>query len=117
MHQYYDASDNSIHVNLRSSDPVSQIISHELTHSLENTKSYTALQKTVFDYISRTEGKTALADERARLAEVYRRNGKAHSNDAEVDADILASFVGRKLLTDENAIRYVVAITGVSVFG
>ncbi len=108
LHQYYDASDNSIHVNLRSSDPVSQIISHELTHSLENTKSYTALQKTVFDYISRTEGKTALADERARLAEVYRRNGKAHSNAAEVDADILASFVGRKLLTDENAIRYVV---------
>lgn len=105
---YYDASDNSIHVNLRSNDPVSQIISHELTHSLENTKSYTALQKTVFDYISRTEGKTALADERARLAEVYRRNGKAHSNAAEVDADILASFVGRKLLTDENAIRYVV---------
>ena len=105
---YYDASDNSIHVNLRSNDPVSQIISHELTHSLENTKSYTALQKTVFDYISRTEGKTALADKRARIAEVYRRNGKAHSNDAEVDADILASFVGRKLLTDENAIRYVV---------
>lgn len=66
------------------------------------------MQKTIFDYITKADGKTAIDDERARLADVYKRNGKAHSNDADVDADILANFVGTKLLTDENAIRYVV---------
>lgn len=66
------------------------------------------MQKTVFDYITKADGSSAIDDERAQLAEVYKRNGKAHSNDAEVDADILANFVGTKLLTDENAIRYVV---------
>lgn len=66
------------------------------------------MQKTVFDYITKADGKTAIDDERARLADVYKRNGKAHSTEAEVDADILANFVGTKLLTDENAIRYVV---------
>ena len=66
------------------------------------------MQKTVFDYINKTERPTAIDDERIRLADVYKRNGKAHSTEAEVDADILANFVGTKLLTDENAIRYVV---------
>lgn len=66
------------------------------------------MQKTIFDYITKTAGASAIDDERARLADVYKRNGKAHSTEAEVDADILANFVGTKLLTDENAIRYVV---------
>ena len=66
------------------------------------------MQKTVFDYINKTERPTAIDDERIRLADVYKRNGKPHSTEAEVDADILANFVGTKLLTDENAIRYVV---------
>ncbi len=66
------------------------------------------MQKTVFDYITKTAGASAIDDERARLADVYKRNGKPHSTEAEVDADILANFVGTKLLTDENAIRYVV---------
>ena len=105
---YYDSSDGSIHINLQAANPVAQIIGHELTHSLESSKSYAALQKTVFDYITKTAGASAIDDERARLADVYKRNGKAHSTEAEVDADILANFVGTKLLTDENAIRYVV---------
>ena len=66
------------------------------------------MQKTVFDYITKTAGASAIDDERIRLADVYKRNGKPHSTEAEVDADILANFVGTKLLTDENAIRYVV---------
>ena len=105
---YYDSSDGSIHINLQAKNPVAQIIGHELTHSLEGSKSYAALQKTVFDYITKTAGASEIDDERARLADVYKRNGKAHSTEAEVDADILANFVGTKLLTDENAIRYVV---------
>ncbi len=105
---YYDSSDGSIHINLQAANPVAQIIGHELTHSLESSKSYAALQKTIFDYITKTAGASAIDDERARLADVYKRNGKAHSTEAEVDADILANFVGTKLLTDENAIRYVV---------
>ena len=105
---YYDSSDSSIHINLQAENPVAQIIGHELTHSLEGSKSYAALQKTVFDYINKTERPTAIDDERIRLADVYKRNGKPHSTEAEVDADILANFVGTKLLTDENAIRYVV---------
>ena len=105
---FYDASDGSIHINLQAENPVAQIIGHELTHSLEGSKSYAALQKTIFDYITKTAGASVIDDERARLADVYKRNGKAHSTEAEVDADILANFVGTKLLTDENAIRYVV---------
>ena len=57
MHNgYYNPADGKIYVNARSQNPVAQIISHELTHSIETSGSYSDLQKLVLDRIRQTGG-------------------------------------------------------------
>lgn len=51
---YFDG--DTIYVNSRSANPVAQIISHELTHSVEMADAYRDLSSLVFDRIQKTAG-------------------------------------------------------------
>ncbi len=102
---YFDPEDGRIHINAQSKNPVAQIISHELTHSIEASGHYSDLQKLVLNRIQQTGGD--LQALRQQKAELYARHGKALKA-SEVDAEIVAEYVEKHLLTDEQSIREMV---------
>ena len=102
---YFDPEDGRIHINAQSKNPVAQIISHELTHSIEGGGSYGDLQRLVLQRIQQDGGD--LQTLRQQKAELYARHGKALKA-SEVDAEIVAEYVEKHLLTDEQSIREMV---------
>lgn len=97
---YY--ADGIIYVNVRSQNPAAQIISHELTHSLEGTDSYGGLSRLVLEQIRRQGGDLDAVRQAKR--ELYEGRGAALADDAQVDAEIVAEYVEQHLLTDEESI-------------
>ena len=103
---YYNPSDGKIYVNARSQNPVAQIISHELTHSIEESGHYSDLQKLVLNRIRQTGGD--LQAMRQQKAELYARHGENLTDNAAIDSEIVAEYVEKYLLTDEQTIRAMV---------
>lgn len=103
---FYNPDDGSLHVNARSGNPVAQIISHELTHSIEDSGFYDKLSRLVFDRMRR-EG-ADISTLRQAKRELYEKNGVELEGYGEVDAELVAEYVEKNLLTDEAAIRAVV---------
>ncbi len=97
---YY--ADGTIYVNSQSTNPVAQVIAHELTHSVEMADAYQELQTLIFDRIQQTGGN--LEQMRAQKADLYQRNG-VNLNAQDLDAEIVAEYVERNLLTDEASIQ------------
>ena len=107
MHNgYYNPADGKIYVNARSQNPVAQIISHELTHSIESSGHYSDLQKLVLNRIQQTGGD--LQAMRQQKAELYARHGENLTDNAAIDSEIVAEYVEKYLLTDEQSIRAMV---------
>lgn len=103
---FYNPDDGSLHVNARSGNPVAQIISHELTHSIEDSGFYDKLSRLVFDRMRR-EG-ADISTLRQAKRELYEKNGVELEGYGEVDAELVAEYVEKNLLMDEAAIRAVV---------
>lgn len=103
---YYNPSNGKIYVNARSQNPVAQIISHELTHSIEESGHYSDLQKLVLNRIRQTGGD--LQAMRQQKAELYARHGENLTDNAAIDSEIVAEYVEKYLLTDEQTIRAMV---------
>ncbi len=97
---YYE--DGTIYVNSRSQNPTAQIIAHELTHSLEGAESYGSLRRAVLEQIRRQGGDLEALREQKR--NLYAREGAALAEEAQVDAEIVAEYVEKNLLTDEESI-------------
>ena len=107
MHNgYYNPADGKIYVNARSQNPVAQIISHELTHSIEASGRYSDLQKLVLNRIQQTGGD--LQTMRQQKVELYARHGENLTDSAAIDSEIVAEYVEKYLLTDEQSIRAMV---------
>ena len=103
---YYSPADGRIYINARSQSPAAQIISHELTHSIEASGSYSDLRKLVLRRIEQTGGD--LRAMRQAKGELYARHGETLTDNAAIDAEIVAEYVEKYLLTDEQSIRAVV---------
>lgn len=86
---YFDG--DTIYVNSRSANPVAQIISHELTHSVEMADAYRDLSSLVFDRIQKTGGD--LERLRQEKQAFYAQNGKLLRSQKEVDQEIVAEYV------------------------
>ena len=97
---YFDG--DTIYVNSRSANPVAQIISHELTHSVEMADAYRDLSSLVFDRIQKTGGD--LERLRQEKQAFYAQNGKLLRSQKEVDQEIVAEYVEHNLLTSEQEI-------------
>lgn len=95
--------DGTIYVNSRSTNPVAQIIAHELTHSVEMTDAYSELSSLVLDHIQQSG--VDLQQLRQSKRELYERNGVQLSSDADIDSEIVAEYIEKNLLTDEESIR------------
>lgn len=98
-------SGDTIYVNTRSENPVAQIVSHELTHSIETADSYSELSNYVLEKLRRDEGNLDALRQHKR--EVYARNG-VNLDDAGIDQELVAEYVEKHLLTDEESIRQLV---------
>lgn len=82
---------------------MAQIISHELTHSIETSSSYGELSGLVFDRLKATgEDIDAL---RTAKKELYERNGVTLADETAIDQKIVAEYVEKNLLTDEKSIK------------
>ena len=82
---------------------MAQIISHELTHSIETSSSYGELSGLVFDRLKATgEDIDAL---RTAKRELYERNGVTLADETAIDQEIVAEYVEKNLLTDEKSIK------------
>ncbi len=95
--------DGTIYVNSRSGNPVAQIISHELTHSVELADAYSELSSLVLGRIQQSGGD--LRQLRQAKRELYERNGVQLTNDADIDRELVAEYIEKNLLTDEESIR------------
>lgn len=98
---FYDPDTGTIYINVNSQNPTAQIIGHELTHSTEIADVYESLSNLVMERIERTGGD--LKQMRQETARLYEANGKK-LDDAQVDQEIVAQYVEKHLLTDEQAI-------------
>lgn len=93
-----------LYINSRSGNPVAQIVAHELTHTLENAESYIRLNRHILRHIAETEN---LSELRQAKQELYARNGQT-LDDKEAEREIVAEYVEKHLLTDEESIRTLV---------
>ena len=100
---YYVRGEDTIYVNSRSRNPVAQIVSHELTHSVELADTYKDLSDLVLNRIQQTGGN--LEQLRREKAELYASRGARLASQEEIDQEIVAQYVERYLLTDEQSIR------------
>ncbi|MGM9629034.1 MAG: hypothetical protein ACI3V4_13280 [Faecousia sp.] len=94
--------DGKIYVNSRSGNPVAQIISHELTHSVEMADAYKDLSSLVMQRITQTG--VNVQQLRQEKADLYARNGVTLKSQEEIDSEIVADYVAQHLLTDEQSI-------------
>lgn len=98
--------DGIIYVNILAQDPFAQVVSHELTHSLEGAKHYETLKRFVFAQLAKSG--VDIAQARDAKYKQYKSHGKVLENDGEIDSEIVAEYVQNHLLTDEAAITSLV---------
>lgn len=102
---YYDRSSGRIYVNTQSANTVTQIVAHELTHSIETTAAY---QDRLSRYVLQRVQETAdLAQLREQIRTTYAKKGVELSG-TDVDAEIIADYVAEHLLTNEAEIQSLV---------
>lgn len=103
---YYDRATGELYINRNSKNPMAQVVGHELTHSIEEAGAYTDLRSVIFSQIQKQGGDlTKMRQEKAAL---YEKHGHTLGSDEEIDAEIVAEFVEKNLLTDEASIKAVV---------
>ena len=100
---WYDGRD--IHVNVNGADPFVQTFSHELTHSVEMADVYKDLSQLVLAKIQ--SGGMNLEQLRQEKIAQYARHGTELRGD-KVDREIVADYVARNLLNNEQAITDIV---------
>lgn len=103
---YYDRATGELYINRNSKNPLAQVVGHELTHSIEDAGAYTDLKSVIFSQIQKQGGD--LAKMRQEKAALYEKYGHTLGSEEEIDAEIVAEFVEKNLLTDEASIKAVV---------
>jgi len=94
---------NDIYVNVRSGNPLAQIISHEMTHTLESTGNYGELKNLIKNWI----GEDAWNARKDQVTKDY-ADSKVFLDDTHAENEAMARFIEHELLTDEDAIRRMV---------
>lgn len=103
---YYDRATGELYINRNSKNPLAQVVGHELTHSIEDAGAYTDLKSVIFSQIQKQGGD--LAKMRQEKAALYEKHGHTLGSEEEIDAEIVAEFIEKNLLTDEESIKAVV---------
>lgn len=98
---------DGVTLNIESAKSMNSVVGHEITHVLEGTDMYTALQSVVMEY-AKTKGEY---DSRlASLTELYK-----NVEGADVSAELTADLVGDYLFTDADFVKHL-SVTNRNVF-
>ena len=93
----------TITINPYSSSPVRQVLVHELTHHLETSGQYDALQRQALSMFAAEQGVDVDAL-RANIMQLYAQNGVQLDADG-ADRELTAVFCENRLFTDEASIQ------------
>lgn len=98
---YYNRETGKIYLNADTPNPTMQVISHELTHALERTRSYGDFYRLILG---------EMTDLDTQVQEKIATYARAEKSLDEIGAkrEIVAHYVQTTLLTDEKAIRSIV---------
>lgn len=97
----YDPETGTLYVNANAKNPVAQVISHEMTHSVETAGAYKEISSLVMKRLKDTGHD--IEQMRRGKRDIYARHGKDLS-DQDVDKEIVAEYVAEHLLTNEQEI-------------
>ncbi len=96
--------DGKIYINRQSKNPMTQVFSHELTHSLEGARGYQELAGLVRDALSANGNlEQAIIDKQFQ----YYQSG-VELTEAEAMAELVAEYVEKNLFTNEKQVRTLV---------
>lgn len=90
-------NENGVTINVQCAKALNRVVGHEITHVLEGTELYNALQSAVTEY---AKGKKEYDSRLKELTELYK--GK----NANVKQELVADLVGDYLFTDADFIRH-----------
>ena len=93
---YANKAKGSVTLNVQSSKAWQSVVGHEITHILEGTDSYSALQNALYEY---AESKGELTSRRDALTNMY------SGMDADIENELTADLVGDYLFTDKEFIN------------
>ena len=99
---FFDPKTGEIWVNAKGVDPLAQVFSHELTHSIEQAGVYGKLSSFVLNRMQDTGMDLDTAREAKR--QQYQRQGRPLPTQAAVDQELVAEYVSKYLLTNEQQI-------------
>lgn len=88
---YANKNTGSVTLNVQSKKAWQSVVGHEITHVLEGTESYGALQEALYAY---AESKGELESRRTMVSELYQ-------DMADIDSELTADLVGDYLFTDK----------------
>ncbi len=94
--------DGTVYVNVNTDKPLMQVVCHEITHSLEGTRAYTQLLKFVLQKYRKAGYDIGLL--RTAKISQYKGFGVNLQTHAEVDQEIVAEYMEKHLLADEQSI-------------
>lgn len=100
---FYDGS--KIYLNVNSKRVVPTTFAHELTHTLEGSPAYDVLRDQVM-LMLRKDG-VDIDAKRQETLDFYRKAGVELPDQRAIDADIVAEYVGTRLLTNVSALKQV----------
>lgn len=96
---------NKIAVNLQSKKALNTVVGHEITHVLEGTDLYTALQSTLKDYATSKGVYQSLFDTaKENYKNVYKGLSEAEYN-AKIEQEVTADLVGEYIFSDTDFVR------------
>lgn len=99
---FYNPKDGKIYINTNSKNPLPQIVSHELTHSIELSRSYGELSRIIFNKLKKSG--SDIEQMRQQKKDLYSRNGIELQDETAIDQEIVAEYIEKNLLTDEKSI-------------
>lgn len=91
-----------IRVNPNSESPIAQILTHELTHSIEGTVYYRQIQQMILDFYRKDIG--------GIQKDIQERYGDILKTPDDVNREIVAEFFEKKGIDDMNTLRSVVKV-------
>ena len=99
---FFDPKTGEIWVNAKGGDPLAQVFSHELTHSIEQAGAYAKLSSLVLNRMQ--DAGMDLDTAREAKRQQYQRQGRPLPTQAAVDQELVAEYVSKHLLTNEQQI-------------
>jgi hypothetical protein len=90
-------NENGVTINIQSAKALNRVVGYEITHVLEGTELYNALQSAVTEY---AKGKKEYDSRLKELTELYK------SKNANVEQELVADLVGDYLFTDADFIKH-----------